>query len=338
MKIFITGILILSLALAGCVSQKAIENSITSGDAAGPTGESTTKKSVQEPDPVSIPALMQKEFSGTDLTIGKVLSENEAYTRYYITYTSGELAISGIMNVPKGKGPFPLLILNHGHIDTDVYTNGRGLKREQDYLARRGYVVVHPDFRNHAESDDDPDNEQSLRIGYTEDSINAILAVRNAGLAYVDMERVGMLGHSMGGGITQNVIVVKPNLVQAAVLFAPVSSDYRDNYEKWTKQRADVAERITLAHGSPEEDPDFWNNISPRTFFDRVSTPILIHHGTTDESVPLAWSERTVKALEDAGKDVTLYTYPGEPHEFVNTWSQVMRRTVDFFDAALKSS
>jgi hypothetical protein len=28
------------------------------------------------------------------------------------------------------------VILNHGYIDPAIYTNGRGLKREQDYLAR----------------------------------------------------------------------------------------------------------------------------------------------------------------------------------------------------------
>jgi hypothetical protein len=33
------------------------------------------------------------------------------------------------MNIPKWEGDFPLLILNHGYLDTRVYTNGRGLKR-----------------------------------------------------------------------------------------------------------------------------------------------------------------------------------------------------------------
>lgn len=35
-------------------------------------------------------------------------------------------------------------------------------------------------------------------------------------------------------------------------------------------------------------------------------------------------------------KDVTLYTYGGEPHEFINAWPLVMRRTVEFFDQNLK--
>ena len=100
--------------------------------------------------PVSIPTMMQKEYDGRDFTVGKVLADNEIYTRYFITYKSGSLTISGIMNKPKGNGPFPMLILNHGYIDPAVYTNGRGLRREQDYLARRGYIVIHPDYIKHS--------------------------------------------------------------------------------------------------------------------------------------------------------------------------------------------
>jgi dipeptidyl aminopeptidase/acylaminoacyl peptidase len=240
------------------------------------------------------------------------------------------------MNVPKGRGPFPVLVLNHGHIDTSVYTNGRGLKREQDYLARRGYVVLHPDYRNHADSDDDPDSELNLRLGYTEDAINAVLAIKNSSLDFVNKEKFGMLGHSMGGGITINTLVTQPGLVQAAVLFAPVSSDYRNNFEKWTRQRTETAEKIIEAYGTPGDEPDFWKNISSVTFFDNVTAPILIHHGADDNDVPIEWSDQTTEALQSKKKTVTFYTYEGEPHEFINAWPLVMQRTVDFFDSYLK--
>jgi len=59
--------------------------------------------------PVSLPALIEQEYDGRDLQLGKVLEENSAYTRYYITYKSGELTISGIMNVPKGPGTFSFI-------------------------------------------------------------------------------------------------------------------------------------------------------------------------------------------------------------------------------------
>lgn len=319
--------------LAGCVAPPSLEVATVPSPP-----EVSDGQTVGAPHPVSLPALQQQTFDGRDFTLGKVLATTDAYTRYYVTYRSGDLRISGIMNLPHGKGPYPLLILNHGHIDTAIYTNGRGLKREQDYLARHGYAVVHPDYRNHAESDDDPQAEEKFRLGYTEDAINAILAVRTATttLPAVDPSRVGMLGHSMGGGVTLNVLVTQPELVSAAVLFAPVSGDVRDNFERWTKRRPEVVEKIIAAYGTPDQDPAFWDNLSPLTFIQSVRAPVLIHHGTADDSVPLAWSERLDERLQAAGKDVTLRVYDGEPHEFINAWPEVMRETVAFFDQHLK--
>lgn len=290
-----------------------------------------------ETDELSLPAFSRQDFSGRDFKVGRILAENEAYTRYYITYSSNGLKISGIMNVPKGEGPFPLVVLNHGYIDPAVYTNGRGLKREQDYLARQGYAVVHPDYRNHAESDDDGNMERRFRLGYAEDVINAIWAIKAAQLPKVDTSRIGMLGHSMGGGVAWRMVVVQPDLVKALVQFAPVSADERDNFAKWTTRRPETAAAIVAEHGRPEENPEFWDNISPLTFFQNVSIPVMVHHGTADDSVPVAWSERAAGELEAQGKEITLHVYPGEPHEFIDAWPLVMQRTTAFFDQYLKS-
>ncbi len=145
-----------------------------------------------------------------------------------------------------------------------------------------------------------------------------------------------MLGHSMGGGVAEVIMVTQPNLVDAVVLFAPVSADFRDNFNKWTRSRPQVAEEIIARHGTVEENPVFWDNISPINFLDSVIVPIMIHHGTNDESVPPEWSERLVDALEKDGKDVTFHIYPNEPHEFATAWPTVMQRTTTFFDSHLK--
>lgn len=305
--------------------------------AESPNGEDASVS--VRPDPVSLPALMAKTYDGHDFQRGRVLEENAVYTRYFITYESGEFTISGIMNVPKRTPPaagWPILFLNHGYIDPSIYTNGRGLKREQDYLASRGYAVIHVDYRNHAESDDDPENELRLRLGYTEDIINAVHAVRAAKLPYLDGERIGMLGHSMGGGVTLNVLVVAPDLVDAAVLFAPVSANYQRNYERWTRSDSEQGQRIIARYGTPEESPEFWNGVSAKNYFDRIRTPIQNHHGTADESVEIKWSDELSEWLTVAGKEYEYLVYPGEPHEFIAAWPTVMARTLTFFDQHVK--
>ncbi len=281
---------------------------------------------------------MATEYDGRALRTRRVLLRTGDYTRYAVTYRSGGLRISGVMNVPRGKGPFPVLVLLHGYIDPAVYNTGQGLMREQDFLAREGYVALHVDYRGHAGSDPAPRAEEQLRLGYTVDAINAVHAVRRSSLPYLDGDRVGLLGRSMGGGVLYNALVAQPGLVDAAVAFAPVSSDTVDNFDRWTRpERSEVAADIIAAHGSPEQNPDFWRAVSPRTFFDRITEPLLIHHGTADESCPYRWSRTSLRALERAGVDVRLLTYQGEAHAFGPQWPLSMRRTVAFFDRRLRA-
>ena len=300
-----------------------------------PAIEQTGKKEIF--DSISIPAFAKKNFDGHDFKIGNVLDKNTNYTRYFVSYKGAGLTISGIMNVPQGPGPFPVLFLNHGYIDPDIYTNGRGLKREQDYLARRGYIVIHSDYRNHAESDREADETvPDMRFGYAEDVVNGILALKKAALPYVAEEKIGMLGHSMGGGVAEIIAVARPDLVRAFALFAPVSADQKDNFEKWIKNDPEREAKNIERFGLPENNQELWKNASPINFFEQVNTPIIFQHGTADQDVPLEWSKRAVKALEAEGKTVQLYVYPGESHEFIDAWPQVMKRTLDFFDKYVK--
>lgn len=201
------------------------------------------------PHPVSIGALVEAAYDGRDLQLGEVLVEDAAYTRHFVTYASGDLTISGVMNIPTGAGPFPTLVLNHGYIDPDIYVNGQGMMREQDYLARNGFAVLHTDYRNHAQSSDDPDAELELRLGYTADVINAVLAIKRSGIAQLDPHWVGLFGRSMGGGVTYNALVAQPGLVGAAVVYAPVSSLASENFDRWTRGSAD-GDAIIAAYGA----------------------------------------------------------------------------------------
>lgn len=288
---------------------------------------------IKEDSPVSLAALARQEYDGRELKLERVLESNSAYTRHYITYKSGELTISGIMNIPKGEAPvkgWPLLILNHGHIDTEIYTNGRGLKREQDYFARNGFAVLHPDYRDHAESSKGNEDRLKTRVGYAEDVINAVYAVRAADLP-VNKEVIGMLGHSMGGGIAQTAAIVKPDLVRAVVLYAPVSLDYRDSYERWMSREQESVRDIAERYGTPESSPEFWDGLNGKKKISQIQIPLAYYHGTADADVPIAWTEETVRLLKEAGKPVELTVYQGEGHEFGPKWNDFMRSSAAFF-------
>ncbi|MFI1356059.1 alpha/beta hydrolase family protein [Streptomyces sp. NPDC020898] len=337
-------ITVLALAAAtGCTAGDRADDARTSPSAsARATGASPTATPSPAPtptpvDPVSLPALIQREHKGSGLKLGTVLARTSAYTSYEVTYEANGLTISGLMNIPVGKGPFPALVLAHGYIDPAVYTTGRGLNREQDLLARNGYVVLHTDYRNHARSAKDPDNDRSLRLGYTEDVIGAAMALRSSGRPEIDGDRLGLLGRSMGGGVVYSTLVVAPGLFDAAVAFAPVSSHPEENIDQFQRPNGDplVAE-IEKEHGTPGANPKFWREVSPLTYVDRVTEPLLIHHGIVDETCPIAWTRETVAAFEKAGKDVQLRTYQGEGHTFYGQWPRSMNTTMAFFERHLR--
>ena len=285
--------------------------------------------------PVSLPALMREELPGGRIQRQRLVLANEAYTRHEVTYPSGSVTVSGVLLRPRGKGPFPAVVLNHGYIEPSVYVTGQGLMREQDYLARAGFVVLHTDYRGHAGSDPASERSRETRLGYTRDTINAVRSVQRE--RYVDRDRVAMLGRSMGGGVTLNALVTQPGLVRAAVVFAPVSSDFLDNFRRWTvAERPDAARATYRRFGRPEEAPEFYRGLSARTYFDRITEPVLIHHGTLDDSCPIDWSRTTHRLLRRAGVDSRLEVYRGEQHAFGPQWPLSMERTVRFLRRQLR--
>lgn len=290
--------------------------------------------------PWSIQEMKQKEFNWSDLVFEEVLDQNSAYTRFRISYNSNGLTISGIMNIPTWDGPYPLVILNHWYIDPAVYTVGRGLKREQDYLARNGYVVLHTDYRNHGLSDDSSDLDQHYYFRsyfYGTDSINAIKAVQAVWDPKIDASKVAMMGHSMGWWVTMHSILSQPDLIDAAVLYAPVHTRIRENFER--RRREDLSQSQLNILSSKIWDISLDSSFapySPATYLDEITIPLQYYHGTNDKDVPYARSVESVTNLQKTNPNVELITFEKEQHEFWFRWNDFMEWVVRFFDTQLK--
>ncbi len=292
---------------------------------------------------VSVLGLAAQTHTGDRLRLGAVRERTAAYTSYDVTYRSrsttarGEEAytISGVLNVPTGPGPFPAVVLAHGYIDPAVYVRGQGMTRERGYLAARGYLALHVDYRNHAESDDDRFYQLRMRLGYSADVINAVKALRGSDLP-VDQDRVFFFGRSMGGGVVLKALVAEPGLVRGAALWASVSSLEGENYDRFIgPDPADDAVRGALErrYGSPAQNPGFWRQNSSRPYLDRVTEPVLLVHGRNDATCPPRWATATRSALVAAGVDATLQWYD-DGHAFGPAFNAAMDRTLGFFGDA----
>ncbi len=298
----------------------------------------------EEPDPISMAALVAADLTGGDLRLGAVRERTAAYTSYDVTFASttagrgtAPLRISGVLNVPTGRGPFPAVVLAHGYIDPAYYVRGQGMTRERGFLAQRGFVALHVDYRNHAESSDDPRIETAVRLGYAADAIAAVHALRGAADVRVDPDRIALFGRSMGGGVMLKALVAEPGLFAAGVGWASVSSLEGQNFDRFRRPDAPVAElRAGLRgrHGLPDDDPAFWKGVSPRPEFDQITEPVLLVHGRFDATCPPPWARATQRALTAAGVDSTLEWYD-DGHAFGPAFVAAMDRTVRFLRAQM---
>lgn len=335
-KIIIFLVFIAAIASGAYITKLYLKKTIIGEPIIGDIFTDEDKKERKSTNPLFIESYIGKDFDGRDLSIEKKLNENSAYTRYLISYMSGEEKITGAMNVPKGDGVFPVLFMNHGLVNEKLYSKGKGFEEEQDYFARHDYVTFYSDYRIIGNAGG---NLEKLKAatGYNDDVINAVYAVRDSDFSFFDKTRMGMLGHSMGGGLTLNVAVTQPGLLRAYALFAPTSADQRDNYAQWVRERPEIVKAVNIFVGSPENNPEFWDKISASSYLDNIDAPVTIHHGTKDEVVPAKWSRNLNERLKEKDKEVEFFEYLGENHEFDAEWKKVMERTLDFLDRNVKN-
>ena len=317
--------------------------------AAKPSGagpDPVAKESKPKVRPVSVLGLAEQRHRGDQLRLGAIRERTPQYTSYDVTYRSrtttsrGEretYVISGVLNVPVGRGPFPAVVLAHGYIDPAIYVRGQGMTRDRGYLAARGYVALHVDYRNHAESDDDPRFQIRMRLGYSADVINAVKALRQSPDVPVDDDRIALFGRSMGGGVILKALVAEPGLVSAAVPWASVSSLERQNYNRFIRpdpEDAGLRDQLARRYGTPKQNPRFWRENSSRPYFDRITEPVLMVHGRLDDTSPPRWAIATQRALTRAGVTSELAWYD-DGHAFGPAFYAAMNRSVRFFEGRL---
>lgn len=321
--------------------------------------------------PYTIDGLRQRDFQSGKIHIRSTVDENESYKSYLIDYPSDGLTITGIMQIPLGEGPFPVIILNHGFFSRSVYNSGDGTDRASAFLAGHGYITLASDYRSWGDSDI---GSSFFYSGLVTDVINLLNAIPS--IPQADPDRIGIWGHSMGGGVTMKVLTVMGGRVpptdrkelteariKAAVLYSPVSADDLDIINRWgTGCFGDIAagEKVIGCNSSdviPDDLPlnlqdayrfaandlDMLREISPFYHLENITAPIQIHYGTEDGRVlsgtPPEWSRKLSKGLLDAGKDVQLFQYDGERHSFIGpAWFEFMGRTLRFFDKYVKNS
>jgi len=293
-----------------------------------PTNTPTPKPTLPPNWPLYISGMRGRRYPGGEVTIHGVFGQSPDFTTYLIFYPSEGLRISGMMSVPKGNGPFPVIILCHGYVHPSKYATGTDTWRQAFYLAKEGYITIAPDYRGHGGSDS---GTSLYHIGYAQDVLNLIGSLHT--IKKADPGRVGLWGHSMGGAVALKAAVVSKK-VDAIALFGSVSADERVNFA-YGMGNGPGAYGVAIL-STPNRNRLEYKRISPINYLDRAP-PLSIHHGIDDPAVPYQWSENLFEAAQEQGATAELYLYPGASHTLVEAdWDLAMKRTLDFFDKHVK--
>lgn len=257
--------------------------------------------------PYYIESLRRQGHPGGQVEVGAEVLRGAGFTKHRVTWPSEGQVMTGTISMPDGAGPFPVVIVNHGHIPVSRYWVGQDSGIFGDPMAGHGIISIAPNYPGYAGSG-------KLNPAYPDVVAEAVadldLISSLPTLPRADAKRVAMIGHSNGGGVSMLAGVVDPR-VTALALFAPISSDMADNARKWWTGPS------RGAAPDPAVAPEPYVHISPRNYFTPASPPTIFLQGTLDQDIPADWTNASLNALKAQGVDSSVTWYPGALHDMV---------------------
>jgi dipeptidyl-peptidase-4 len=191
-----------------------------------------------------------------------------------------------------GSRRLPVVLSPYGGPHHQEVAAAAGAYGEDQWLADQGFVVVVADGRG------TPGRgpawgravHRDLATPILDDQVTALVAVAEAWPDDVDTDRVGIRGWSFGGYLAALAVLRRPDVFHAAVAGAPVTD--------WRLYDTAYTERYL---GDPTQDPAPYDACSLIPLAGRLTRPLLLIHGLTDDNVVVAHTLRLSAALTVAG-------------------------------------
>lgn len=258
-----------------------------------------------------------------------------------VQFENEGMKLFGMMHIPDGKKPKPCVVFLHGYTWNRIGEHCIFVKAARE-LARKGTAAFRFDFRGSGESEGDfKDISVESEIS---DALKAVEFVKS--MADIDETRLALLGHSLGGCVAA-CIAAASGAVSLA-LWAPTAfADFlverggetvKDPYI-WLPEnyREAVEKRGYVDMGGFKRGKAFFESIryyDPLTAIEEYSGPVLIVHGSEDQTVSLVNSRLL---HQNARGSKLLVVVDGADHTFSSEhWEQqVIGATLRWFAETL---
>jgi len=140
---------------------------------------------------------------------------------------------------------------------------------------------------------------------------------------FIDLDRVGMYGHSGGGNATGAAMFHYPDFFKVGIAESG-NHDERDYEDDWAEKWAGV--EVKNADGTSNYDSQANQN-----FAKNLKGHLLLAHGSMDDNVPPNNTMLVVDALIKANKDFDLLIIPNVAHGYAAATPYMTRRRWDYF-------
>lgn len=193
---------------------------------------------------------------------------------------------------------YPVLLKVYGGPHAQTVDAARDTYLNDQWYADAGFIVVRSDGRG------TPYRGRAWERAILKDLITIPLADQVAALqamgkahAEMDMSRVGVTGWSFGGYFSALAVLLRPDVFHAAVAGAPVTD--------WRLYDTCYTERYMR---EPRNNEAGYDSTSALTHAAKLSRPLLVMHGITDDNVHFAHTLALIEALYVAGKRAEVIT------------------------------
>jgi dipeptidyl-peptidase-4 len=166
------------------------------------------------------------------------------------------------------------------------------------WYADAGFIVVRSDNRG------TPNRGNAWYHAILKDLITVALADQVGALQALgakhpemDMARVGVTGWSFGGYFSAMAVLQRPDVFKAGIAGAPVTD--------WKLYDTAYTERFMR---EPRHNESGYEKANVLTYASKLSRPLLIVHGITDDNVHFAHTLALIEALYVAGKRAEVIT------------------------------
>lgn len=249
--------------------------------------------------------------------------------KVFVTNKKG-LNIASVLHRPANKGKFPAVILLHGFTGYKEEMHIETLAKD---LAENGFAAIRFDCSGFGQSGGTVENDFrfSNYLSDTESIYQYLISKE-----FVDKDRLGIWGHSMGGMLAVIFAANHPEIKAVVCLSAPTvmwgAPSIKQKIEKW--RRSGWSEKVMFDGKTVRIPYAFLEDAKNYNVLDYVSklyVPLLVVLGTADINV---LPSDTKEIFEKANEPKKILEVKGMDHYYKNVpqiLERVNREVVSFY-------